>query len=91
MDNPAGGIYTKGFQLFSGESLTYRILDEDGKDTGEHGTLTLDREAQGAVPGNGKEEIDRMRDYLAFHDDLAMDEAMVDHERLDERQKSFFI
>ncbi len=90
MDNPAGGIYTKGFQLFSGESLTYRILDEDGKDTGEHGTLKLDREARGAVPGNGKEEIDRMRDFLAFHDDLAMDEAMVDHERLDEMAEKLF-
>ena len=67
MDNPAGGIYTKGFQLFSGESLTYRILDEDGKDTGEHGTLTLDREAQGAVPGNGKEEIDRMHREGVFY------------------------
>ncbi len=90
LDNPVGGLYVKAFQLFAGEQLSYRILDEEGRETGQQGTLMPEQEARGKMQMTGKEEIDRMLDHLAFHDDLAMDEAMIEYERLDEMADQLF-
>ena len=90
MDNPCAGLYVRAFRLLPGEKLTYRIISEDGMKTVSEGTLTGSGMAGGASSETGIQKLARMQEYLDFHDDIAMDEAMTAFEKLDEMTDRLF-
>ncbi len=90
MDNPAAGIYVKALNVLPGHTLSYRIISEDGKDILSEGKLTGNVPSDGVGAQTGAAEISRMHDYIDFHDDIAMDEAMIDYVKLDEMTDRLF-
>ena len=90
MDNPAAGIYVRALRLLPGKTVSYRIVSEDGKDTLTQGSLTGGSGAAEARQRNGMSELARMHECMDYNDDIAMDEAMLEYEKLDEMTDRLF-
>lgn len=86
-----GGIFVKPFRLFVGEQVIYYITENDG-----NGVKTFERQTLKAESRNddhletGMDYLNRMLDYVDFHDDLALDAALTEYDRLDEMTDQLF-
>ncbi len=78
------GIYISMFRLYGPEELEYYITDSGPDKTIKTGMMTAgqERKREGS-PLTGMDQVNRMYDYLDFHDDLRLDNALRDYERLD--------
>lgn len=86
-----GGIFVKPFRLFVGDQMTYYITESDGEDETVFERKLLKAESHGHEQlETGTDYVNRMLDYAAFHDDLALDEALVAYDRLDEMTDRLF-
>lgn len=85
-----GGIFVKGFRLFAGEQMTYFVTESDGNTEKAGPQQTLFAARDGEEPETGVDYLNRMLDYVDFHDDLALDEALLKYDRLDEMTDQLF-
>ena len=86
-----GGIFIKTFRLFTGEQLVYYISENDG-----NGEKVSERKILKGKSGadncleTGMDQVNRLLDYVEFHDDLALDNGLKAYDRLDEMTDQLF-
>ncbi len=82
MKHVYGDIFVKTFRLFSGDQVSYTITGTHTDAILGEGTISASVNREGRLT-NGIDKINRMLDYLDFHDDQALDDALVKYDRLD--------
>lgn len=92
MNHIAGGLYVKTFCLYEDEVMEYTIIDDSVK-PGRVITEKIsgkDQPQGGSGVIHGRRLINRMIEYLKAQDDMSVDEAIINYDKMDMMAETLF-